>query len=148
MRRAVTAAGLLVALALAAPAWADEPEEVENQPARALAIQALAILEQGGSHEEAMEKLEHALEAEDTEGVKPEALEAALAALEEEQPDEAERLLLAAFTGENVHVIGVTFRPGIETARVAAGIAGGVLVALAILGLLHQRRADRRLTAH
>ena len=147
MNRLAVVAVLVLALASAAPAWADEPEEVENQPARAFAIQALAILEQGGSHEEAMEKLEHALEAEDTDGVKPDALETALTALEEERPDDAERLLLAAFTDENVHVVGVTIRPGSETARVAAGIAGVAVLVLAVTGLVRRRRADRRFAA-
>jgi hypothetical protein len=145
--RPAVVAVLVLALASAAPAPADEPEEVENQPARAFAIQALAIIEQGGSHEEAMEKLEHALEAEDTEGVNPDALETALTALEEERPDDAERLLLAAFTDENVHVVGVTVRLGSETARLAAGIAGGVVLGIAVAGLVRRRRVDRRFAA-
>lgn len=78
------------------------------------------------------------------EGVRTEELETALAALEEERPDDAERILLAAFTDENVHVVGVTIRPGSKTARVAAGIAGVAVLALAVAGLLGRRLADRR----
>lgn len=144
----VAATAALLALALVAPAASHGDEDGGGQPAKALAIQALAILEQGGahegSHEEAMEKLELAAEAEDKEGVKPEVLEEAMAALEEDDPARGEELLKTAFTGENVHVVGVTVRPGIETARLAAGIAGVVVLALAALGLLRRRRLDRR----
>jgi hypothetical protein len=140
----VAATAVLIALALVAPAASQD--EVA-QPAKALAIQALAILEQGGSHEEAMEKLVLAAEAEDKEGVRPEVLEEAMAALEAEDPARGEELLKTAFTGENVHVVGVTVRPGIETARVAAGVAGGLILLLAVFGLARRARIDRRLGA-
>ena len=67
-----------------------------------------------------------------------------VAALEAEEPVRAEELLKTAFTGEDIHVVGVTFRPSIKTARVAAGIAGGVVATLGLLGLMLRRRADRR----
>lgn len=146
MRLGLLAALLVAALVLAAPALASAPDEAtEAMPAEALAIQALSLLEQGGDHEEAMERLELAVEAEDQHGVRPEVLAAALEALEEDEPARAEELLKTAFTEEDIHLVGVTFRPSIETARVAAGIAGGVLAALALLGLLQRRRVDRSL---
>jgi hypothetical protein len=146
MRRlAVTGVTVVLWLVLAGAALADEPKEAENQPARALAIQALAILEQGLAHEEAMEKLEHAVEAEDQEGVNRDALEEALTALEAEEPARAEELLqTSVFTDENIHVVGVTVRPGSGAARGAAGIAGALVIALAAFGLVRRGRADRR----
>ncbi len=149
MRRlAVTGVTIVLGLVLAGAARADEPIEAENQPARALAIQALAILEQGLAHEEAMEKLEHAVEAEDQEGVNREALEEAFTALEAEEPDRAEQLLLTSvFTDEDIHVVGITFRPGSGATRFAAGIAGALVIGLAALGLIRRGRADRRLGA-
>jgi hypothetical protein len=147
MRRlVVTGFTIVVGLVLAGAALADEPMEAENQPAKALAIQALAILEQGLAHEEAMEKLEHAVEAEDQEGVNPEALKEAFTALEAEEPDRAEELLqTSVFNDENIHLVGVTFRPGSGATRIAAGTAGTIVIGLAALGLIRRRRADRRL---
>ncbi len=134
----------LLALVFATSAAPQGEEEGADQPARALAIQALAILEQGGSHEEAMAKLELAGQAEDKEGVKPPVLEEAMAALEAEDPARGEELLKTAFTSENIHVVGVTVPPGLKTARVAAGIAGGGVLLLAGFGLVRRRRLDRR----
>ena len=149
MRRlVVTGATMVLGLVLAGAALSDESMEAENQPAKALAIQALAILEQGMAHEEAMEKLEHAVEAEDQDGVNGGALKEALAALKAEEPDRAEKLLqTSGFTDENIHLVGVTFRPGSGAARIAAGIAGSIVIVLAALGLIRRQRADRRLGA-
>ena len=149
MRRlVVTGVTMVLGLVLAGAALSDESMEAENQPAKALAIQALAILEQGMAHEEAMEKLEHAVEAEDQDGVNGGALKEALAALKAEEPDRAEKLLqTSGFTDENIHLVGVTFRPGSGAARIAAGIAGSIVIVLAALGLIRRQRADRRLGA-
>ena len=149
MRRlVVTGVTIVLGLVLAGAALGDESMEAENQPAKALAIQALAILEQGLAHEEAMEKLTHAVEAEDQEGVNRKPLKEALTALEAEEPDRAEELLqTSVFTDENIHLVGVTFRPGSGAARIAAGIAGSIVIVLAALGLIRRRRADRRLGA-
>jgi len=147
MRR-VAGAGLVLAsalfLAVATPARANEPMAGDGQPAKALAIQALAILEQGLSQTEAMEKVDLALEAKHQEGVKADVLERAKSALEAGDPGQARQLLQTAFTGTNIHVVGLTVRPGIESVRVAAGIAGGAVLALAALGLLRRQRVDRR----
>lgn len=132
--------GVLAAgLALASPALASEPTaNDEATPASVLALQALSVLEQGLSHEEALERLELAVESGDQEGVDMRVVREALAALQQEEPDRAEALLKTAFP-EQEHVIGVTFRPSVETARIVAGVVGGVLVALAVLGLLRGR---------
>lgn len=149
MRRlAVTGVTIVLGLVLAGAALGDESMEADNQPAKALAIQALAILEKGLAHEEALEKLTHAVEAKDQEGVNRKPLEEALTALEAEEPDRAEELLqTSVFTDENIHLVGVTFRPGSGAARIVAGIAGTVVIGLAALGLLRRRRADRHLGA-
>jgi hypothetical protein len=148
MRRLLFAAtAVLLALAFVAPAASTGGAEEVAQPAKALAIQALAILEQGGSHEQAMERLTLAAEAEDKEGVMPQVLEEAMAALEAEDPVRGEELLKTAFTGENVHVVGVTVRPGSNTARVIAGVAGGLILLLAVFGLARRARIERRLDA-
>lgn len=136
-------------LAFAAPAWATAGGGGENaaQTSRALSLQALALLEQGRSHEAAMEKLDQALAS----GVKGEidlrAIRAAHAALHEEDVAAARRLLQHAFPGKSSHVVGVTFRPQIRTARLAVGIAGGFVFALAVAGLVWRRRTDARRTA-
>ncbi len=141
----VAVLGSLV-LALTPVAWASEGMEEENaaQTAKALSLQALAILEQGLAHEEATEKLDLALEAEDQDGVDLRALRAAHSALHEEDAAAAERLLQHAFAGEASHLVGVTYRPEIGWAQVAAGIAGGVVLVLGALGLVRRSRADRR----
>lgn len=135
-----------VALSLAAPAAADEAMEkagVKAEPARALALQALSLLEQAAAHEAAEAKLDDALAADDKGGVDLRALRAAHEALHQEEAAEAERLLQDAFPGGD-HVVGVTYRPGSETALVVSGIAGSLLLGAAALGLVRRRRADAR----
>ena len=147
MRKTVLIFGLVLALALAAPAWADEGMEeqgAEAEPARALALQALALLEQGRQHEEAEARLDSALAAEDKGGVDLRTLRAAHEALHREAAAEAERLLQDAFPGGNEHVVGVTYRPGSESALVVSGIAGSLLLGVAALGLVRRRGVDRR----
>ena len=139
---------LLLASALAFPAAARATEGMEEEgpeSARAAAIQALAfLLGHPPPHDEAIHRLEEGLESGNTEGVDVGALRQALEALEADDSERATEILLTAFPEEDEHVVGVTFRPTIETARTVTGIVGGVVVALAILGLLQRRRADRR----
>ena len=147
MRKGALTVGLAAVLALATPAWADEGMEeqgAEAEPARALALQALALLEQGRAHEEAEGKLDSALAAEDQGGVDLRALRAAHEALHREAAAEAERLLQDAFPGGGEHVVGVTYRPGSEAALVVSGIAGSLLLGAAALGLVRCREADTR----
>lgn len=147
MRASVVAIGLAAALALASPAWADEGMEEQGaraEPARALTLQALALLEQGRAHEEAEERLDAALAAEDKGGVDLRALRAAHEALHREAVAEAEQLLQGAFPGGGEHVVGVTYRPGSETALVLAGVFGSLLLGAAALGLVRRGRADAR----
>lgn len=136
----------VVAVALVPVASASEGMEEENaaQTARALSLQALAILERGLGHEEATEKLDLALAAGDQGGVDLQALRAAHSALHEEDAATAERLLQDAFLGESSHLVGVTFRPAIGWAQTAAAIAGGIVLALAALGLARRHRVERR----
>lgn len=146
MRRAALAA-LALALALAAPAWADPSMEEggeQAEPARALALQALALLEQGRGHQEAELKLDAALAAGDKGGIDLRALRAAHEALHREAAAEAERLLQDAFPGGE-HLVGVTYRPGSQAALVASGIAGALLLGIAALGIARRRKADERL---
>lgn len=135
------------ALALAGPALADEggKEHDENpaQTAKALSLQALAILDWGLSHEEAVEKLDLALEADDKRGVDLRAIRAAHDTLHEEQVEAAHSILHEAFPG-TPHLVGATFRPASGAAQLAAAIAGIALLGLAAMGLLHRRRCDLR----
>ncbi len=145
MRRVLWALAALV-LILPAPAMAtggDEEGELGPQPARALALQALTILEQGVSHELAMEKLELALASPDREDVDIRTLRGARAALEDERPERAEELLRRAFPEDDEHVIGVTLRPHRGGPELIAGVIGTALAILALLGLARRRRAER-----
>lgn len=138
---------LLVAAALliAAPAFADEgmPEKDPTETAQALSLQALAILDWGLSHEEALEKLDAALEAEDKGGVDLRALRAAHEALEAEEVEKAHELLHGVFPSGVSHLAGVTYRPPIGAAEIAALAVGALAIVLAALGLVRRRRAER-----
>jgi hypothetical protein len=141
------AAAAVAALGLAAPALgATGTDEMGGaaQPARALALQALALLEQNRGHEEALQKLDQALAARDKTELHLRALRAAHEALHRESVAEAARLLRNAFPAGSSHVVGVTYRPRIATARVAAGLAGAGVLAAAAAGLLRRRRHDQR----
>lgn len=145
MRRllALAAAGVL---ALPSAALADPQSEDEENPAQtsaALALQALALLEQGRQHEEAEERLDLALEAEEPGEIDLRALRAAHAALHEEDVEQAERLLQRAFPDDEEHVVGVTYRPALGTAQAVSGAAGALALGLAALGLAWQRRRER-----
>ncbi len=143
MRTRAVIIALLVTAAVAAPASAGEGhEEDATQTARALSLQALALLEQGRGHEEATEKLDEALEAENKGDIDLRALRAAHAALHEEDLEAARAELRHAFPDH--HVVGVTFRPAIGTAGLIGGIVGGVTLAVAAFLLARRRRADRR----
>lgn len=145
MTRRALASTLAAALALAAPAWADDGMEgAQANRASALARQALALLEQGGDHQAAEAKLDAALAAGEKGGVDLRALRAAHEALHREAAAEAERLLQEAFPGGDKHVVGVTYRPGSQTALLISGIAGSVLLGAAALGLVRRRVADER----
>lgn len=139
---------LLAVLVTAAPALAGGgTNEMPGQPANALALQALALLELGRGHEAAVAKLDQALAAGDKGGVNVRILRAAHEALHRDAAAEAARLLRDAFPPGSSHVVGVTYRPRIETARVAAGVAGAIALAAAAAALLRRSRLDRRRTA-
>ncbi len=140
----------VAALVSAGPALADEGGEGHDenpaQTAKALSLQALAILDWGLSHEEAVEKLDMALEADDKRGVDLRAIRAAHDALHEEQVEAAHSVLHDAFPG-TPHLAGATFRPASGAAQLAAAIAGIVLLGLAATGLVRRRRRDREIHA-
>lgn len=139
---------VVAALALASPALADEgmPEgENPAQTAQALSLQALAILDWGLSHEEALEKLDAALEAEDKGGVDLRALRAAHEALEQEEVEKAHELLHGVFPSGVSHLAGVTYRPTVGVGEIVALIVGALVIALGAFGLMRRRRAERTL---
>lgn len=140
---AVAAAALL----LAAPALADEGMGEENpaQTAQALSLQALAILDWGLSHEEALEKLDAALEADDKGGVDLRALRAAHEALEREEVEKAHELLHGVFPGGVSHLAGVTYRPAVGAGEVVVLGLGILAIVLAAFGLARRRHAERGL---
>ena len=140
--RALLAAA--AALLLASPALADEgmPKEDPTKTAQVLSLQALAILDAGLSHEEALEKLDAALEAGDKGGVDLRALRAAHEALEEEEVEKAHGLLHGVFPGGVSHLAGVTYRPGIGAEEVVVLVVGVLAISVAALGLVRRRRAE------
>lgn len=135
------------ALALVAPALASDGMEKTGTPAgpaRALALQALALLEQGRGHQQAEQKLDQALGAGDRGNLDVRALRAAHAALHRQSTAEAQTLLRDAFPAGSSHLVGVTYRPRIATARVVAGALGIALAVVAALGLHARRRSEQR----
>ena len=145
MKRAAALLAVL-SLAIAAPALADqgmdEHEENPAQTADALALQALAILDAGLPHEEAIEKLDEAIEAGEPGEADLRAIRAAHSALHQEEVEQGHQILHEAFPG-TPHLVGVTFRPLVGGAQIAAGAAGAVLLGLAAVGLVRRRRAER-----
>ena len=103
MRRTLAPTLALLALALvpaSAAAHGGEEEALEQTPARALAQQALALLSQGGSPDEAHERVDAALESEDKAGVDDAKLGEAEGAFEREDYELAAQLLNEALSGE------------------------------------------------
>lgn len=145
MRR-VAALLLVLPLWFAAPAFGsgDHMEENAAQTAEALSIQALAILDQGLPHEEAIEKLDEALEGGEEGEVDLLAIRAAHDALHQEEVEQGHEILHEAFPGAP-HLVGVTFRPVVGTAQLIAGLAGLALLGFAAEGLIRRRRAERGL---
>lgn len=144
MRKATLILVATLSLALAGPAWATGGHDEENaaQTARALSLQALALLEQTQEHKKATEKLDDALKAKNTGDVDLRALRDAHAALHQENVKAAREQLRHAFPDH--HVVGATFRPTVGAGELGVGIAGGVVLALALVGLALRRRADER----
>lgn len=142
---------LLAALVLLLPVPAmatggGEDDELGPQPARALALQALSILDQGASHELAMEKLELALASPDQEDVAVRPLREARAALDDEQTERAEALLRQVFPEDDQHVIGVTLRPHRGRPELIAAIVAAGFGVLGLAGLTRRRLVERRPT--
>ena len=138
---------IVAALLLATPALADEgmPKEDPTETAQVLSLQALAILDAGLSHEEALEKLDAALEAGDKGGVDLRALRAAHEALEQEEVEKAHKLLHGVFPSGVSHLAGVTYRPSVGAGEIAALVVGVLAIVGAALGLVRRRRAERAL---
>lgn len=138
---------IAAALVLAAPALADGGmgEESRTQTAQVLSLQALALLDAGLAHEEALEKLDAALKAGDQGGVDLRALRAAHQALEAEEVERAHELLHGVFPSGVSHLAGVTYRPPVGASEVVALVVGVLAILVAALGLVRRRRAERAL---
>lgn len=140
----------VAALAAAAPAGAGngmggmQPDTASRaDTAKALSLQALAILAEGRGHEQAVEKLDRALATGGKGDIDLQAIRAAHAALHQEDTAAARRLLEHAFPGKESHLVGVTYRPRLGGAELAAGIAAVALLLAGAAGLAHRRRLER-----
>jgi hypothetical protein len=109
----------------------------------ALALQALAVLEQGLSGDLAAEKLEEALASKDAGKVSPLLLRDARRALARGDEAAAVGFLRRAFPPDDQHVVGATLRPALGANGFTAGAIGGLVIILAGVGLLRRRAADR-----
>ena len=138
---------VVAALLLASPVLADEgmPEQDPTKTAQILSLQALAILDAGLGHEQALKKLDAALKAGDQGGVDLRALRAAHEALEAEEVERAHEQLHGVFPGGVSHLAGVTYRPPIGAEEVVVLAIGALLIVLAALGLVRRRRVERAL---
>ena len=97
---AIAALAALGLASLPVAASAHGGEDLTEQPARALVQQALGLLTQQDNVVEAQERLEAALESEDTEKVDLSSVRKALAALEEGDKDMAVQQMNAALAPE------------------------------------------------
>lgn len=96
-----------------------------------------------GGHEQAVEKLDRALATGGKGDIDLQAIRAAHAALHQEDTAAARRLLEHAFPGKESHLVGVTYRPRLGGAELAAGIAAVALLLAGAAGLAHRRRLER-----
>ena len=142
-------AGVLVfPLPAVATGGDEEMEHLAKQPARVLAQQAIALVRlHGAPHDEAMERLEAALESDDKENVDVTLLRQAKGALEGGDDDSAVRLLdqalsrpLGATSGKELHDSGREFRPAKGAGEVVGIAAGAALLLLGVLSLTGRRR--------
>lgn len=143
MKRRLAGLALAAVLVLVGvPVLAHGGDEEENLPAPLLARQALAYLQQADTYDvyrvRAKEKVEDALNAEDSGGIRYEPLEQAIAALRERRLDDARALIRSALPApvdhEQVPFYDVPLEPRFggtasEWALVVAGlvavVAGG-----------------------
>ena len=145
-------AGALVAPG-AAPAnggGGEEMEELELQPARVLAQQAIAVLRVRGDQEEASMRVDAALESEDQDDVDLALLAQADEAVDSGDLDGAVLLLdralsrpLGAESGKELHESGREFTPAFGAQEVVAIVGGALLLGLGVLALAPWRRARR-----
>lgn len=125
-----------------------EMQDLVRQPARVLAQQALAMLEVTGDDVEAGERVEAALESDDSDDVDVATLEEAAEALEAGDHEAAVPLLdaalsrpLGAESGKALHEAGRDFEPGTGVQSVVAIVAGAALLGLGVLALAPWRRS-------
>ena len=154
MRRARTPAtlvALLVLLLAGAPARAlahGDKEETAGvkalsmQPARILAQQAIAELEVRGDKSEAAMRLDAALESKDKSDIDMKLLQAGTEKLDGGDPEGAVPLLdealsrpLGAGSGKALHEAGREFEPATGTQEIVGIVAGGLLLALGLVGI-------------
>jgi hypothetical protein len=148
----VALAGAL-AIAAVLPATAlgtgggEEMESMAKQPARVLAQQAIAILRVLDDPEQALDRLDAAVESKDQEDVDTALLREADEALEAGDSDRTVSLLdralsepLGATTGKELHESGREFTPAKGAQEVVAIAVGGVALLLGGALLLRLRR--------
>lgn len=151
---AITALAL-AALALMVPQGAvadggesEEMEALEDQPARVLAQQAIAVLRVRGDQEEASMRVDAALESEDQEDVDVSLLAQADEAVDSGDVDGAISLLdralsepLGAATGLELHESGREYEPGSGAQATVGIVLGAALLLLGFLALRSRRRS-------
>lgn len=136
MMRALLAALAVLALVGASPVLASGGEDAEtSQTADALALQGLAVLEQGLSTSIAVEKLDEVLTAAPGGEVDRADVQLARDAAARGDRRRATILLEGAFPPDMAHVVGVTLRPGRGGSAIGAGVIGAVLILLAAVAL-------------
>jgi LPXTG-motif cell wall-anchored protein len=150
-------AASLLALGMVVPVvWAHggnemETQDLQQQPARTLAQQALAELRVRHDMEAAASRLDAAVESKDQSDVDPQMVNQAMETLDAGDEAQAVTLLdhalsqpLGESSGAALHESGREFQPGTGTQEVVAIILGAVLLLLAGLLLLRNRRASAR----
>jgi hypothetical protein len=138
---ALTAALAAPGLALAHGEKEDELAELAEQPARALAQQAIALIRVRGDTEEAAMRLDAAVESKDKSDIDAALLERAMETLDDGDTDRAVAMLdqalsrpLGSDTGKVLHEAGREYRPasGPEIVGIALGAAALLFGLLAL----------------
>lgn len=145
MMRALLAALAVLALVGASPVLASGGEDAETpQTADALALQGLAVLEQGLSTRIATGKLDELLTAAPGGEVDRAFVRSARDAAARGDRTGAITLLQKAFPPDMEHVVGVTLRPGPGGSAIGAGVIGAVLILLATVALRRAPGSTRK----
>jgi len=142
----------LVGFVLAPAAKAHGGDEMavqglKQEPARALAQQAIAELKIRGDTKDAAARLDAALESKDKSGIDVKMLNSAMKTLDDGNPGGAIPLLdqalsrpLGADRGKSLHEAGREFEPATGAQEVVAIVLGAVLLAGGLFLLINGRR--------